>query len=92
MAKSAAQRQREYRERLKSPDGGQHERLQAVVSIHAKRALERLAKYYSVTQQEALERAIGETQGRLLASLSSVDQERFYDGKLTAESLQGNGD
>lgn len=91
MAKSAAERQREYRERkLRSLDGEQHERLQVVVSIHAKRALERLARYYSVTQREALERAVADAQSRVLDGLDASGQAAFYAGTLTASALQPN--
>lgn len=44
MAMSSAQKQAAYRARkIKEGDG---ERLQAVISLHAKRALERLARHH----------------------------------------------
>jgi hypothetical protein len=47
MAKSAAQRQAEYRARLTQGEGTD-ERLNTLVTVQAKRALERLATCYGV--------------------------------------------
>ena len=55
MAKTNAQRQSEYRERHLKDENGHGDRLNIVLHFHAKRALERLAFCYGVTQQEFLE-------------------------------------
>jgi hypothetical protein len=55
MAKSNAQRQSDYRVRHLKDVDGQAERLNLLVNLHAKRALERLAACYAVTQREVLE-------------------------------------
>lgn len=91
MAKTAAERQKEYRKnKLKTLDGEQHERLQAIVSIHAKQALERIAKYHGMKQQKALETAIQDFESRILDGLNGEQQTAYYAKKLKAESLQSN--
>jgi hypothetical protein len=55
MAKTNAQRQSDYRARHLKDLDGQAERLNLLVNLHAKRALERLAACYAVTQREVLE-------------------------------------
>jgi hypothetical protein len=66
MAKSNAQRQAEYRERHLKIIDGKGERLNLIVDLHAKRALERLATCYVVTQRALLERLIREAESAAL--------------------------
>jgi hypothetical protein len=62
MAKSNAQRQSDYRARhLKDVDGNA-ERLNLLLDVHAKRALERLAACYAVTQRDVLEGLLREAE------------------------------
>jgi hypothetical protein len=56
--KSNAQRQADYRARHLKDENGQLQRLSLLVDLHAKRALERLASCYGVTQREMLERLL----------------------------------
>lgn len=78
MAMSNAQKQAAYRARkIKEGDG---ERLQAVISLHAKRALERLARHHGSTQAATLERLILEEQQRVTAGMDA-DQHRAYVGE-----------
>ena len=56
--KSNAQRQADYRVRHLKHVNGQLERLSLLVDFHAKRALERLACCYGVTQRTMLERLL----------------------------------
>jgi hypothetical protein len=49
MVTSNASRQSAYRKRHLQDEEGHCERINQVVSLHAKRALERLAKCYGVT-------------------------------------------
>ncbi len=78
MAMSNAQKQAAYRARkIKEGDG---ERLQAVISLHAKRALERLSKHQGSTQTATLERLILEEQQRVTAGMDA-DQHRAYVGE-----------
>ncbi|MEI8325709.1 MAG: hypothetical protein WCH44_10175 [Betaproteobacteria bacterium] len=53
--KSNAQRQADYRAHHLKNENGQLERLSLLMDLHAKRALERLACCYSVTQRAMLE-------------------------------------
>lgn len=62
MAKTDAIRQAEYRRRHLADENGQGERLSMVISIHAKRALERLAVCYGVTQRAMIERVLLEAE------------------------------
>lgn len=82
MAKSAAQRQAEYRQRhLKSEDGNLA-RLNLVIDTMAKVRLERLAACYGVTQQEMLERVIGLAERMTLDGLPSGQHGAYYDRRL----------
>lgn len=84
MAKTNAQRQEEYRERhLKGVDG-RGERLNLVVDLHAKRALERLAVCYGVTQRAMIERLVREAESAAmdLASMAPGGSEDYYEGRL----------
>ena len=56
--KSNAQRQADYRLRHLKDESAQFERLSLLVDLHAKRALERLACCYGVTQRAMLERLL----------------------------------
>ena len=87
MAKSNAERQRAYRERHLNSLDGEGERLNTIISLVSKRALERLAACYGVTQREALERAIDEAQNRLLSGLSSEQQTAYYEKELHYSEL-----
>ena len=76
---SNAERQRRYRERHLRSEEGQGERLNVVVHLSAKRALEQLAVHWGTSQREALERVLREAQGRVLDTLDGLGQEQFYD-------------
>jgi hypothetical protein len=79
MPMTNAEKQAAYRARkLKDGDG---ERLQAVISLHAKRAVERLARHVGVTQTAMLERLILDEQKRITAGMDD-DQHRAYVGEL----------
>lgn len=56
--RSNAQRQADYRTRHLKDENSQLERLSLLVDLHAKRALERLACCYGVTQKVMLERLL----------------------------------
>ncbi len=56
--RSNAQRQADYRARHLKDGNSQLERLSLLVDFHAKRALERLACCYGVTQRAMLERLL----------------------------------
>jgi hypothetical protein len=79
-----AQRQAAYREKHLKSEDGTGERLNVVIDAQAKRALERLAKYYGVTNKSMLERLVLGVQAQLLAQFDGDQQNDYYDGKLTA--------
>jgi hypothetical protein len=56
--RSNAQRQADYRARHLKDENGQLERLSLLIDFHAKRALQRLACCYGVTQRAMLERLL----------------------------------
>ena len=59
---SNAQRQADYRARHLKSEDGQLQRLNLMIDLHAKRALERLASCYGVTQKSLLESLIRQAQ------------------------------
>jgi hypothetical protein len=54
------------------------ERLSTVVSLPAKRALERMAAWRGATQRQTLEEAILAAEASLLASLAQGDRVRYW--------------
>jgi hypothetical protein len=79
MAMSNAEKQANYRKRkIKEGEG---ERLQAVISLHAKRGLERLARHNGLSQIAMLERLILGEQHRVTATLEG-DAYRIYLGEM----------
>jgi hypothetical protein len=90
MARSNAERQAAYRQRhLKDPNGDL-ERLNFMVSLSAKRKLERLAACYGITQRRLLEEALAEAERRALDALPAEAQVDYYDKLPTV--LRRNGD
>ena len=89
MRKSNAQRQRAYRDRhLKLTDEPDDllERINQMVSLHAKNTLKRLASYYGVTQRTILESAIANAEHALFDTLSGKHQNGYYDMNITLRS------
>ena len=84
MAKSNAQRQADYRERHLKDIDGTGERLNLIVDLHAKRALERLAACYAVTQRALLERLIREAERAALDRAEEMPGggADYYEGRL----------
>jgi len=79
MAMTNSEKQASYRKRrIKEGEG---ERLQAVISLHAKRGLERLAQHNGLSQVAMLERLILEEQHRVTAVLEG-DAYRIYLGEV----------
>jgi hypothetical protein len=75
MALSAAEKQARYRQ--KHLKGGDRERLQAVVSLHAKLALERLARHYGLPLAGMVERLAMEEAARVTAGMDGDQFKRF---------------
>lgn len=79
MAMTNAEKQASYRQRkIKEGDG---ERLQAVISLHAKLAIERLARHYGITQAAMIERLAMDEQKRVTDTLKS-DAYRVFLGEV----------
>jgi predicted glycoside hydrolase/deacetylase ChbG (UPF0249 family) len=68
--------------------GGKGARLNLVVNIEVKAALERLAACYGVTLREAVRLAADQAETALLDSLSADQRAAYYRGEL---ALQRNG-
>ncbi len=94
MRESNAQRQRNYRDRHLKQTGEEHEMLERInqmVSLSTKNSLKRLASCYGVTQRAMLERAIAETENKLLCRLPNARQNDYYDMKITLRSNDNEG-
>lgn len=72
MGKTAAERQREYRERHRETS----ERINIPLDPHAKFALTRLAKYHGISQRAMLERIIGRAERKTVETLD--DPSTYY--------------
>jgi len=81
--RSNAQRQADYRARHLKDENNQLERLSLLVDLHVKRALERLACCYGVTQKAMLERLVMQANQRAQqqAAESSPDGHADYFDK-----------
>ncbi len=77
MAKTAAERQKEYRaqRQFAGEDGNGERRISAYVSTRAALALDRLAKSYGVTKREMLERLVVAAEDKLLEGMRSESPE-----------------
>ena len=84
MAKSNAQRQSEYRHRQLKDENGEAQRLNLLLSVHAKRALERLAACYAVTQREVLESLLRDAESAAIDRAVRVPngQTDYYERRL----------
>ena len=84
MAQTTAERQAAYRARHLHDEGGTGERLNVVINLHAKRALERLASCYGVTQLAMLEQIIAAAEREALKKSARLakGQDDYYDKKL----------
>jgi hypothetical protein len=84
MARSNAERQAAYRVRHLRDKDGKGERLNFVIDLHAKQALERLAICYAVTQRNILERILVEVEQATLAGVATIPNgpADYYKGRL----------
>ena len=84
VAQTNATRQAAYRQRHLHDDDGTGERLNVVIDLHAKRALERLASCYGVTQRAILERVLATAEQEALTKSARFPrgQDDYYDKKL----------
>ena len=82
--KDNAKRQAEYRQRHMKE--GSDQRLNVILGLDAKLALERMAIHGGVTNKSLLERVLLETQSRLLGAMDGEQQARYYDVKTSIAS------
>ena len=83
MAKTNAERQASYKQRNLKSEDGQSERLDMVIDLHAKRALERLARHQSLLQRVILERLLVEAEQITVDKLAVIPDgtSEYYDGQ-----------
>jgi hypothetical protein len=82
MAKTAAERQKEYRANRQLAGENGERRITAYVSTRAALALERLANSYSVTKHQLLEKLLIDEEEKVLKSLNlDSDEGRKYLGE-----------
>lgn len=84
MTKSNAERQAAYRARHLREEAGTGERLNLVIDLHAKRALERLASCYGVTQKAMLDRLLIDAEKATVDRAAALPDgaAKYYDGRL----------
>ena len=82
--KDNAKRQAEYRQRHMKE--GSDQRLNVILGLDAKLALERMAKHEGITNKSLLERVLLETQSRILEEMDGEQQTRYYDVKTSTTS------
>lgn len=79
-----AERQAAYRERQLKDTSGSGERLSMIVDINAKKALERLATCYGMTQKGMLEKVLITAEQKTISSIAKVPNGKadYYAGML----------
>ena len=77
-AQSNAERQAAYRQRHLRDVDGRGERINMVVTVHAKAQLERLARHYGATQREVLARVLADAEGKVVDRLSRGEEKAYY--------------
>lgn len=89
MVTSNAQRQAAYRARRRQDESAPSERLNLIIDLHAKRALERLAMCYGVTQKAMLQKLLLDAEHAAVDAAVALPngQSDYYDGKLRLDSL-----
>lgn len=76
LKKANAKRQAEYRKRhIKE---GSDQRLNVILDLQAKLALDRMARLHGVSNKELLERVLLETQSKLIAGMDGEQKTRYY--------------
>ena len=66
--------QANYRKTLR---GKNLSKLDTVIDGRTKDAIERMAKLYGISQREVIERVVVDVEGRVMASMSAGDVERY---------------
>ena len=88
MAQTTAERQAAYRARHLHDEDGTGQRLNVIINMNAKLALERLASCYGVTQLAMLEQIIETAQREVLKKTARLPngQNDYYDKALRLQS------
>lgn len=73
----AAERQRAFRQRVRDGAG---ERINLIVSVSAKRQLERLARHRGTTQRAVLEHLLAEAERETTDNLGAAAPRDYFDG------------
>ena len=92
MAQTTAERQAAYRDRHLHDEDGKGQRLNVIINMNAKYALERLASCYGVTQLAMLEQVIEMAQREVLKKAARIPngQNDYYDKKLRVRTRSRN--
>ena len=92
MAQTTAERQAAYRARHLHDEDGTGQRLNVIINMNAKLALERLASCYGVTQLAMLEQIIETAQREVLKKAARLPngQNDYFDGKLRVKTRTRN--
>ena len=92
MAQTTAERQAAYRARHLHDEDGKGQRLNVIINMNAKLALERLASCYGVTQLAMLEQVIEMAQRKVLKKAARIPngQNDYYDKKLRVRTRSQN--
>ena len=88
--RSNAQRQADYRQRHLQSEDHNLQRLSLMVDLHAKLALQRLARCYGVTQRSMLEGLIMQAQTVTIdkaIAMSPNGHADYYDGRIRLPQL-----
>lgn len=81
MVKTNAELQRAYRQRHLHDVDGNSERLDTLITITSKQALQRMASHLGATQRTVLESLIAKAEADLLVSLGAKGQRQYYEDK-----------
>lgn len=88
-AATSAERQAVYRRRhLNEVDTVDCARLNFIIPVAAKRALERLSKRYAVTQRDMLRRLIGDAERAATDGMPTAELRRYY-GDAIVDRISG---
>ena len=82
MAMSNAEKQASYRKQ--KIQEGEGSRLQSVISLHAKLAIQRLAQHYGITQAALIERLVMEEQKRVTDTMDGDAYRKYIGESVTA--------
>lgn len=89
LKKANSKRQAEYRKRhIKE---GSDQRLNVILDLQAKLALERMAKLQGVSNKELLERVLLAAQSQLLAAMDMAQQARYRGDADMTKAATGLG-